>query len=67
VEAFGDVVEDQDGRPKHVRVDQLELLPSDEDLRPLADLVGLFPDLTGEQDSTAWVHQQRHDRGHRHG
>jgi hypothetical protein len=64
VEAFGDVIEDQDGRPKHVRVDQLELLPPDEDLRPLADLVGLFPGLTGEQDSTAWIHEQRREGGH---
>jgi hypothetical protein len=63
-EAFGDIIEDKEERPERVRLHQLELLPPDDDLRPLADLVGLFPELTGEQDSTEWIQEQRREGGH---
>jgi hypothetical protein len=64
VEALGDVTEDEEGRPLRVRLQQVELLPADEDMRPLAELVGLFPDLTHGQDSTEWIQGQRREGGH---
>ena len=64
VEALGDVTEDEEGRPLRVRLQQVELLPPDEDMRPLAELVGLFPDLTHGQDSTEWIQAQRREGGH---
>jgi hypothetical protein len=64
VEATGDVTEDEEGRPLRIRLHEVELLPPDEDMRPLAELVGLFPDLTDGQDSTEWIQDQRREGGH---
>jgi hypothetical protein len=64
VEASGEIIEDEAGRPTRVRLEELEVLPGDEELRPLADLVGLFPDLTDGQDPTEWIREQRREGGH---
>jgi hypothetical protein len=64
VEASGEIVEDDAGRPLRIRLEELDVLPADEELRPLADLVGLFPDLTDGQDPTDWIREQRRERGH---
>jgi hypothetical protein len=64
VEASGEIIEDDDGRPQRVRLEELDVLPADEELPPLAGLVGLFPDLTDGQDPIDWVHEQRRESGH---
>ena len=64
VEASGELTEDDDGRPMRMRLEQLDVLPGDEELRPLADLVGLLPNLTNGEDPTDWLRNQRREGGY---
>jgi hypothetical protein len=47
VEAFDVLVEDDDGRPLRLRLQDLEVLANDDDLPSLSSLVGSMPDITG--------------------
>ena len=40
VEATGDVTEDEEGRPLRIRLQEVELLPPDEDCGPCGNLSG---------------------------
>jgi hypothetical protein len=64
VEASGEVAEDDDGRPLRMYLEELDVLPSDDELPRLADLVGRFPDLTGGQDPSDWLREQRREGEH---
>lgn len=60
VEVFGAVQEDADGRPLRVRMQDIELLLTDDDLPTLASIAGSMPDLTG--GATAAEHLARNRR-----
>ena len=59
VEVYGLVQEDADGRPLRVRLQDLEVLASDEDLPTLASLAGSMPDLTGGLTPEEYLERQR--------
>ncbi len=60
VEAFGVIQEDADGRALRTRLQDLEVLPNDDELPRLSSLAGYMPDLTG--GATAEEHLESNRR-----
>lgn len=63
VEAFGVVQEDADGRPLRIRLQDLEVLPDDDDLPSLGSLAGSMPNLTGETTAEEYLARNRRELG----
>lgn len=61
VEVFGAIVEDADGRPLRIRLQDLEVLASDENLPTLSSLVGLMPDITGGATAEEYLEGNRRE------
>lgn len=61
VEVFGTIVEDADGRPLRIRLQDLEVLASDENLPTLSSLVGSMPDITGGAPAQEYLARSRRE------
>jgi hypothetical protein len=59
VEVAGRVTRDVDGRPLSVKMTSLEILPDTGQGRPLTELVGLDPSLTGGRDPQDYLREIR--------
>lgn len=59
VEVFGTIAEDADGRPLRIRLQDLEVLASDENLPTLSSLVGSMPDMTGGAPAKEYLARSR--------
>lgn len=63
VEAFGVLVEDADGRPLRLRLQDLEVLSNDDDLPSLSSLVGSMPDITGGKSAEEYLARAHRELG----
>jgi len=63
VEIFGVITEDADGRPMRLRLEDLERLPSDDELPTLGSLAGSIPDLTGNDSAEEYLMERRRELG----
>lgn len=63
VEVYGILHEDNAGRPVRIRLQDLEVLPQDEDLPTLRSLVGSMPDLTGDLTPEQYLDRNRSELG----
>jgi hypothetical protein len=63
VQVHGLIQADADGRPKSMRVRDIEILPRDDDLPSLTAIVGSMPNLTQGQSSTDWTRRARNEIG----
>lgn len=61
VEVFGVVQEDADGRPLRVRLQDIDVLPADEDLPSLSSLFGSQPHLTGHLPVEEYLLENRRE------
>lgn len=59
VEASGWIRRDLGGRPIHLRLRNVEQLPTFEESPPLSDLIGLDPDFTGGQSAADYLREIR--------
>jgi hypothetical protein len=63
VELFGVIQEDADGRAVRLRMQTLEIQPSDDQLPTLGSLIGSMPDLTGGMTPEEYLERSRREMG----
>lgn len=63
VEVYGVLQEDSAGRPLRIRLQDLEVLPQDDDLPTLSSLIGSMPPLTGGLSPGEYLERNRGEMG----
>lgn len=63
IEVYGVLQEDNAGRPLRIRLQDMEVLPQDDDLPTLSSLVGSMPDLTGGLSPEEYLERNRREMG----
>lgn len=63
VEIYGVLQEDSAGRPLRIRLQDMEVLPQDDDLPTLSSLVGSMPNLTGGLNPAEYLERNRRGLG----
>lgn len=63
VEVFGVLVEDADGRPLRVRLEELEVLTGDDELPTLSSLFGTMPELTAGLSAEEHLYRNQQELG----